>query len=358
MVSKTTGRRKERVLKVRLLSSGEVVSEETGEAVTFERLKTERVRLHLGPGLVEPTDRRQEVSGLRNLFLERVRELELSRPKEGRERLRPVLWALAGTPFLEFTRAQVTEDDLFLLLEDVCCEGVDPLPEKLGEVREAVLEWGRGTNLTAGWCLEQAVDTLWLWRESPASRNELRWENGTQLVMTVISDLPPPESIVPVYDFPAWSPDAKPLKSYEESVRPLAARFVEEAYRSGGHPLLSLAKPKTLESLVNDVVAAVVGAAKSQSLNAYLGAHDESGDRLWRPVKGRRALAKRIDWAIYCTVGGLGVMEVATQEDADLGEVSKGVSEVLDLIGLPKPKDLKRGRRKGSKDSLLSDRRK
>jgi hypothetical protein len=94
-------------------------------------------------------------------------------------------------------------------------------------------------------------------------------------------------------------------------------------------------------------VAAVVGAAKYQSLNAYLGAHDESGDTLWRPVKGRRALAKRIDWAIYCTVGGLGVIKVATQEDADLGEVSKGVSEVLDLIGLSKPKDLKRGRRKG-----------
>jgi hypothetical protein len=197
LVSKPTGRRQERVLKVRLLSSGEVVSEETGEAVTFERLKTERVRLHLGPGLVEPVDRRQEVSGLRNLFLERVRELELSGPKEGRELLRPVLQALAGTPFLEFTKAQVTEDDLFLLLEDACCEGAAPLPEKLGEVREAVLEWGRGTNLTAGWCLEQAVSTLWLWRESPEARNELMWENGTQLVMTVISDLPPPKSIVP-----------------------------------------------------------------------------------------------------------------------------------------------------------------
>jgi hypothetical protein len=171
--------------------------------------------------------------------------------------------------------------------------------------------------------------------------------------MNVISDIEAPETISHIPQaFPAWFPDAQPLESYKKSIRILAMKLVEESTSSGAHPLLSLASAKTLKSLVNDVVAAITAAAEKQSLEAYLGARDKEGHTIWTPVKTRRALLKRID----CTIRGLGVDEVATQTEIDIGDISKGVSEVSDLIGLPKRDNLRRGRRKGSKNSVTNDR--
>lgn len=357
MAGKQKRKGKDGVLEVRLLPSGIVVTDDGHYTPDSKRLRSGRVSLRLGLGHVEPVDQRQAVSGLRNLFLERVRELEIE--EIGKETDRPlrVLRALAAGPYQEMVKARLSDDDLFLLLEKASLEASGHLPRKLTNLHQSMLEWARLTNLKADWCIEHAYCTLWLWRESPTARESLTWENGTRLVMNVISDIKAPETISHIHQvFPAWFPDSQPLESYKKSISSLAMKLVEESASLGAHPLLALASPKTLKSLANEVVAAITATAKKQSLEAYLGTLDHSGRPMWTPVKTKRALLKRIDWTIDCTIRGLGVDEVATQAEADVGDVSKGVSEVSDLIGLPKRDDFKRGRRKGSKDSVTSDR--
>jgi hypothetical protein len=289
--------------------------------------------------------------------MERVRELEIEEISKAPDRPLRVLRALAEGPYQEMLKADLSDDDLFLLLEKASLETSGRLPRRLTNLRKSMLEWTQLTNLKAGWCIERAYSTLWLWRESPTAHESLLWENGTRLVINVISDIEAPETISHIHQiFPAWFPDAQPLESYKKSIRILAMKLVEESASSGAQPLLSLASSRTLKSLVNDVVAAIAAAAKKQSLEAYLGARDKEGHPIWTPARTKRALLKRIDWTIDCTIRGLGVDEVATQTEADIGDISKGVSEVSDLIGLPKRDDFRRGRRKGSKNSITSDR--
>jgi hypothetical protein len=381
------------VIKVRLLASGELISEEWGSLQEFERLKSRRASLTLGPGEVEPADRRREVYGLRNLFLERVRELELKeerarkKAEEAKRRLKPppasdewpkrplkVLRALAGPPYRELLKSGATDGDLLLLLWDASSPDGADLPARLAGLRDSVLDWTRSSNLRAGfgeeetprgggWCAERAYSTLWLWRESKEAFENLEWENGARLVMTVVSDDPAPESVGPVHSFPAWFPDSEPLKSYEKAVREKAGRLVEEFVSSGSSVLLSLVSAGTVASWVDDVVSAVVDAARSQARGAYLGgAAGGKGESGWSRAKTSRSLLKKIDWTIDATVRGMELKEVATiaagTEGLNLGDVSSGVSEVSGLIDLRKGDAFKRGRRKGSRDGFKRGRRK
>src|SRR5947209_7512901 len=114
---------KHRPREARLLATGEVVAEQSGEAVPFEHLISYPVSIRLGPGYVEPVDERNQVSGLRNLFLERVRQHEFDEERAAgkmppRKPLR-VLRRLAEIPYREFLNAKVDEEGLFLLLEEI-----------------------------------------------------------------------------------------------------------------------------------------------------------------------------------------------------------------------------------------------
>jgi len=376
------------VIRVRLLASGELASEEWGSAQEFGRLKSRRVSLILGPGEVEPADRRHEIYGLRNLFLERIRELELSeerkedeeakkrlrRPPASDERREPkkplkVLRALAGKPYEELMKLGASDDDVFPLLWDASSRDGSELPGRLAGLRDSVLDWTRLTNLRAGfgreraprgggWCAERAYGTLWLWREAKEAFENLEWENGSRLVMDVVSDDPAPDSVGPVHTFPAWFPDSEPLSSYEKAVRDKAGRLVGEFLSSGSNVPLTLASSGTAESWMDDVVSVVVEAARAQALAAYLGAPGGEGGAGWNKVKTSRSLLKKIDWTIDATVRGMGLKEVATIDEDSLGDVSSGVSEVSELIDLRKRDEYKRGRRKGSKNLPSSDRKK
>lgn len=382
----------ESVIRVRLLASGELVSEVSGSGQQFERLKSSRASLTLGPGEVEPADRRREVYGLRNLFLNRVRELELrderatKRAEEAERRLKPppvpverpkrplsVLRALAGRPYDELMRSGASDDDLFLLLWDASSPHGADLPARLAGLRDSVLDWTRSSNLQAGygeekaprgggWCAERAYSTLWLWRGSKEAFENLEWENGARLVVSVVSDEPAPESVGPVYSFPAWFPDSEPLRSYVKAVREKAARLVEEFVSSGSNALLSLVSAGTAGSWVDDVVSAVVDAARSQARGGYLGASGGKGGAGWSRVRTSRSLLKKIDWTIDATVRGIDLKEVATiwgdSGGLNLGTVSDGVSEVSELIDLRKRDDFRRGRVKRSKDLHRRARRK
>jgi hypothetical protein len=116
--------------------------------------------LRLGLGHVEPVDQRQAVSGLRNLFLERVRELEIEEISKEPDKPLRVLRALAEGPYQEMLKSDLSDDDLFLLLENASLEMSEDLPEKLTKLHKSMLEWTQQTNLKAGWCIERAYCTL------------------------------------------------------------------------------------------------------------------------------------------------------------------------------------------------------
>ena len=91
----------------------------------------------------------------------------------------------------------------------------------------------------------------------------------------------------------------------------------------------------------------------NEVVTAYLDLKDEDENNLWIKSKEKINLKRNAVWAVKFQVADKDFSEIAGDENLVHTTVSREVKKFLELIGLEK-REAKRGRREGSKNSILA----
>lgn len=74
----------------------------------------------------------------------------------------------------------------------------------------------------------------------------------------------------------------------------------------------------------------------------------------WEKIRDRKEIRKHLSWAVRFQVNKETFSSIAESEDVTVPAVTKAIEQVLELVGIQKREDSKRGRRLGQRESIRS----
>jgi hypothetical protein len=184
------------------------------------------------------------------------------------------------------------------------------------------------------WVFEIALMNLEIWAAAPFARDEEPeyFSAGAGFHGPIPSSPGPPEG------FPKYDPITIQQKEYLEWIRKQAVEAIQQ------HAILKHgAKPKQ-----NALVESVRAAAERychQVDQVY-----ESSQFKRTTEAQKKNLARHLEWTVRVQVKGETIREVADSTSVKPSSVSRAVDEILNMVGISKREDLKRGRIVGSKN--------
>lgn len=289
---------------------------------------------------------------IRHVFLYAIRKMEREEwdlgsdpEKQGLpegERLK-VLRDLSGEPFVEFQKARVSEDQLLRLNAHPDASEISALRS----LQKAVRNWARRWHMDASWCLSVAFITLQLWHDYPLALELSVWGDTFPLDKAT-TELP--KEIVgtaPLEGLPPFFAHFELRSNYVRRIH----RLIESHLLS--NPFTAKLSARTRLSVLEEDMKLVSDYCDCV-MEFYRGQRDDKGEPVWTEVDERMELDRNIRWTIDFQVRGKAFLQIARDEKVyfpargnqslNHGTVIKAVDDLLQLIGLQKRSDAKRGR--------------
>ena len=285
--------------------------------------------MRIGLGEVEPTDKRFARSAAQLRFFHFIKE---------DEKACDVLKSLAGDPYRYFVEARFSPVRLW------------PIPDyqirlhgrPLYMLRCSLLTWARIWNLEADWVFDNACWTLEMWSQFPDMRERLEWmSGGTGWMRLSDEDI---KDVVPPSGLRSWTPDTEFQVSYEQYARNEIEQHINQ------DQFFSNVKASLKIDFIEAKMAEVISYCE-RVLEVYFSQKDSSGRSIWKLAEKRDDFPRNLKWTIRFQILGESFSQIANEEDKAVSTIKRAIEDILDLLDLPKRKDAKPGRRRGSKES-------
>lgn len=286
--------------------------------------------MQFGFGEVEPVDKRNSIASARVDFLMRIRE-----------KAPEVLSDLAYIPYQMYIASPVSPVELWPLNErKVRLYALSG--RNINGLYIALLAWAHRWNLYADWCLENACWTLHLWGESSKCLENYDWNlkgaGWIKLGDEALAHLTVPSGL------PKWDAEYQFRFSYINGVKKRLKQHIEQ------DSFLSSLSSKLKRDII-DAKMAEVETYCDRVLEVYDSQVDSLGRPIWKRAESKADLLRNMVWTVKFQVQGKSYSEIANTDKFSPSTVKREVESTLDLIGLSRRPDVKRGRKLGSKDS-------
>jgi hypothetical protein len=294
--------------------------------------------MKFGFGEVERTDKGNSIATARNGFQGLVAEIEPHVLED--------LYKITFEPFLALDEAEANYE-LRTYLDG---EFYDSEPNtRCRDIAERIRIWAQKYNLEAYWLLARAYNTLYNWRLFSSTREPLQWAFSGNAWFRL--DFKEREKLpVPPFGLSEWDADYEMQEFFVIRAEQQIETQIEQ--NSWSHSLSS----KTKRAIKDDVNAQIMNYCENV-LQVYLSQVNISGEPMWKRTEVDRNIMRNMRWAVKYQVCEQSSEEIAGEYDVSHTTVLRAVDSVLELIGLPKRPDAKRGRPPVGKESANSWRR-
>lgn len=218
---------------------------------------------------------------------------------------------------------------------------------------DALLQWSKGYNLNADWCRNQAIETLWTWRDMSRDKRGLSWyrsreddykalQSGQDTEILLRSYSEPPIKAPP--GLPGWRPRIELRQIYLARMRARIDFAFEE------NPLLSNA---------TDLCKSIFIKSIEVSVKKYCNKVEEYYNALpgWKKCSLKEKLLRNLIWAALYQVGRLeydNIAYVCGLRKGQKDEIGLAVRRILKSIDLNRPPQARRRGRPNESHTNIS----